>query len=321
MVYIPNWASTYLTISCKDTDEGKAALADFAKKVETAIDSEKNETERFNSDTWEVDIEKVCLGSDDKIDFHKRGYIVDFQYDDTTIYLTLDEAWAANIAFWQALLYSMYGDKLSFTFTCDEPGMGLHYTNDPYQIGVCNVEVETTDLNVIQNIPGAWVDSGNPLFKELNSNNPFVNVSPSRYRGFPGYNGGIIGPIGQPLSYDLHLLDSPEHIKEDLEVYYFNKPMTEYTLEECVTHMRDMEDKVETNDWFVGYDQYEESTIENEVTNEFLSMVAIKNYKATGEEDVKNYDSNLINKEIEKYKEMTGVELNMDLLKETAILK
>lgn len=306
---MPNWNSTYLTISCKDTDEGKAALADFAKKVEAAIDSEKNEAERHNSYTWEVDIEKVCLGSE-KIDFHKRGYIVDFQYDDTTIYLTLDEAWSGNIAFWQALLYSMYGDKLSFTFTCDEPGMGLHYTNDPYQIGVCMIDACTTDLNVIQNIPGAWVDSGNPLFKELNIHNPFISINPNRYRGFVGFNGN-----GQPLSYDLHLLDSPENMKADLEAYYFNKPMSEYTLEECVTHMSNMEDKVETDDWYVNYDQYDESTIEDEVTNEFMFMIVTKNYKATGEEDVKNYDSNLINKEVEKYKEMTGVELNMDLFK------
>lgn len=232
--------------------------------------------------------------------------------DGNTIYLSFDDAWAGNIAFWYTLLYTMYGNKVSMTYTCEEPGMGYYYSNDPYELETHEMYASTTDINVINNIPAAWKDTGNPLFRELNLDNPCVSISPDRYRGFMGMNGTFYQGRGVPVSYEMNVSGLYDDVKEYVEKYFFDRAQPIATLENCRDMMSNVAD--DDADWYPELRSYEPSDPITEVKQEFISEICWKegctNKSDLGE--VKEYDFNLLDKKVKEYSEMTGVELYDD---------
>ena len=288
---MPNWCTTNITFMSDGTPEGKLALQEFRNKFELA---DKIKPDRSNSYLWEIDVEMAHLqegnglfmfgATETSWDGHKyyngtfncckRGYIYyigDIEeyssYDEFSI--SCDDAWAGNIGFWQVLLSTFYGNKITFRYDCTEPGMGLYYTNDPFMTDEHTVFTYAEGADCF-NLPGCIVpELSEGPFVFMNKSNPYLNIDLEGYRGWwSDYSKRYVYSYGIPISFEMDIQGSEYECKNQISKYVMGRQETDpnNTLEELVCSAED------TYGCEVSHHEYEYSSIEQEASNETRTL-------------------------------------------------
>lgn len=295
---MPNWCENRVTFMSNGTPEGELAIHDFHDRIINA--GKVYNTDKYIT-CWECFIEDYSYDQSnglfeyqDKLPASKRGYI-DYISDVEcgSFHIESYDAWAANNAYWVLLLRRLYGDLITFTYIASEPGMGCYYTNDEGVLPRYDISINTSGIESLMGIPGAFTTTDN-LFMCLNRQNSYVD-----YRSFPyGYTDKYDRPNNYDFSFIFDTEGDDDECIADLENHVFCKGMPE------LKRVEDIKQYLPNVD--VCIDEYQYIPLEDEVISELSKNMAIR--KIFGQ-DISDKEKEETMKNLEKYCKLLGIEV------------
>lgn len=98
---------------------------------------------------WMEDIaDKSHIYDNEQFTPYARGSLVEHSLDDKTITLYLECKWSPIVYIFQSMITeTMPNTKFTITYTAEEPGMDIFYTNDPEKDGMYIVDCCSKNLD------------------------------------------------------------------------------------------------------------------------------------------------------------------------------